>query len=45
MKINEQNSTSLKEKWNFLVKELSHQFSDGEDLNLDGIVYLIGVQE
>jgi len=37
--------TSLKEKWNFLVDELTAQFSDGDTLNLDGIIYLIGVQE
>lgn len=34
-----------KEKWDHLVRALSDQFSDGEDLNLDGIIYLIGVQE
>lgn len=37
--------TSLKEKWDFLVDELTEQFSDGDTLNLDGIIYLIGVQE
>lgn len=36
---------NLKEKWGFLVKKLSADFSDGEDLNVDGIIYLIGVQE
>ena len=36
---------TLKEKWDFLVTKLTQQFSDGEDLNLDGIIYLIGVQE
>jgi len=36
---------SLKEKWSFLVKELTNQFAAGEELNLDGIIYLIGVQE
>ncbi len=34
-----------KEKWEYVVKKLTNEFSDGEDLNLDGIVYLIGVQE
>ena len=34
-----------KEKWDFIVRKLTEEFSDGEDLNLDGIVYLIGVQE
>lgn len=36
---------SLKEKWNFLVKQLTNQFAEGDELNLDGIIYLIGVQE
>lgn len=40
-----QKPTSLKEKWDHLVAALTEQFSDGEDLNLDGIIYLIGVQE
>jgi len=35
----------LKERWEFLVKKLSAQFSDGDPLELDGIVYLVGVQE
>ena len=28
-----------------LVSKLSLQFADGEDLDLDGIIYLVGVQE
>ena len=28
-----------------MVKKLSAQFSDGDPLELDGIVYLVGVQE
>ncbi|MBC5862095.1 hypothetical protein [Flavobacterium turcicum] len=35
----------LKERWEQLVKILSDQFSQGEDLDLDAIIYLIGVQE
>ncbi len=35
----------LKERWEALVKQLSEQFSQGEDLDLDAIIYLIGVQE
>jgi hypothetical protein len=35
----------LKERWEQLVKILSNQFSQGEDLDLDAIIYLIGVQE
>ncbi|MDT7831505.1 hypothetical protein RQM59_03880 [Flavobacteriaceae bacterium S356] len=37
--------SSLKEKWDFLVDKLSGQFADGDTLNLDSIIYLIGVQE
>ncbi len=35
----------LKERWEKLVEQLSNQFSQGEDLDLDAIIYLIGVQE
>ncbi len=35
----------LKERWENLVQILSNQFSQGEDLDLDAIIYLIGVQE
>lgn len=38
-------TTSLKEKWNIIVDRLSTQFADGDTLNLDAIIYLIGVQE
>lgn len=36
---------TLKERWEKLVSILSDQFSQGEDLDLDAIIYLIGVQE
>ncbi|MFZ4105243.1 hypothetical protein [Flavobacterium sp.] len=35
----------LKERWENVVATLSNQFSQGEDLDLDAIIYLIGVQE
>ena len=35
----------LKEHWELVVKKLSAQFADGELLDLDAIIYLIGVQE
>lgn len=35
----------LKQRWEYLEKRLSEEFADGETLNLDGIIYLIGVQE
>ena len=45
MKLAHENSTNLKDQWDYLVKELTQQFSEGDVLNLDGIIYLIGVQE
>jgi hypothetical protein len=36
---------TLKEKWSLLVSRLSEDFADGDELNVDGIIYLIGVQE
>ena len=35
----------LKHKWEQLVEKLSNQFADGDTLDLDSIIYLIGVQE
>ncbi|WP_025742870.1 hypothetical protein [Aquimarina pacifica] len=35
----------LKERWEHLVAKLSDRFAEGEDLDIDGIIYLIGVQE
>lgn len=35
----------LKARWERVVQILSDRFSQGEDLDLDGIVYLIGLQE
>ncbi|MFD2822651.1 hypothetical protein ACFS5M_03160 [Lacinutrix iliipiscaria] len=35
----------LKERWNLVVKKLSDQFADGDTLDLDAIIYLIGLQE
>ncbi|RAV29440.1 hypothetical protein [Sinomicrobium soli] len=35
----------LKERWNILVHRLSDKFADGDTLDLDAIIYLIGVQE
>ncbi len=35
----------LKERWDFLVERLSAKFSDGDPLELDAIIYLVGVQE
>ena len=35
----------LKGRWQVLQTKLSNQFADGEILELDAIIYLIGVQE
>ncbi len=35
----------LKERWELVVDKLSKQFADGDILDLDAIIYLIGVQE
>ncbi|WP_276168911.1 hypothetical protein [Zobellia alginiliquefaciens] len=35
----------LKERWNVLVDKLSNQFAGGDILELDAIIYLVGVQE
>ena len=35
----------LKQRWELVVEKLSERFSDGDPLDLDAIIYLIGVQE
>ncbi len=35
----------LKNHWDTVVKKLSDQFADGDALDLDAIIYLIGLQE
>ena len=35
----------LKKDWEQITEFLSNKFADGETLDLDGIIYLIGVQE
>lgn len=35
----------LKNRWELVVKFLSNKFADGDELDLDAIIYLIGVQE
>ncbi|WP_224484175.1 hypothetical protein [Robertkochia aurantiaca] len=35
----------LRQRWDTLLQKLSKQFSDGDPLDLDGVIYLIGVQE
>ncbi len=38
-------NSSLKEKWDILTVKLSAQFAGGDELTVDAILYLIGVQE
>ncbi|WP_166959492.1 hypothetical protein [Yeosuana marina] len=35
----------LKQRWELVTEKLSNQFADGDTLDLDAIIYLIGVQE
>lgn len=35
----------LKQRWNLVVEKLTNQFAEGDTLDLDAIIYLIGVQE
>ena len=35
----------LKNRWELIVEKLSVQFADGDELDVDAIIYLIGVQE
>jgi hypothetical protein len=37
--------TELKDRWEILVFKLSAQFADGDPLELDAIIYLVGLQE
>ncbi len=35
----------LRERWGNLQQKLSNQFADGDLLDLDAVIYLVGVQE
>ncbi len=35
----------LKERWETLKSKLTERFAEGEDLDIDGVIYLVGVQE
>jgi hypothetical protein len=35
----------LKKRWDAVVSNLSNKFADGDILELDAIIYLVGVQE
>lgn len=36
---------TLKERWDLLTSKLSKKFAEGDTLDLDAIIYLIGIQE
>lgn len=40
-----ENSDYSQEKWESIVSMLSQKFADGEKLDLDGVLYLLGVRE
>jgi|TARA_B110000259_G_C14034029_1_gene408188 hypothetical protein len=40
-----ENQKQLKNKWNEILMLLSNKFNDGQDLDLEGVIYLIGLQE
>lgn len=39
------NDKQLKQRWNEIVEQLTNQFAEGDTLDVDAIIYLIGVQE
>lgn len=44
-KIDMSRDEQLKQRWDLIVEKLSNQFAEGDTLDLDAIIYLIGVQE
>ncbi len=36
---------ALKKKWQYVEKNFSQRFADGESLDLDAILFIIGIQE
>ena len=38
-------SSKVKQRWDSLVEQLSRKFSDGADMDVEGILYMIGIQE
>ncbi|MDA8758209.1 MAG: hypothetical protein CBC02_005655 [Flavobacteriaceae bacterium TMED42] len=45
MRKNESRDKKLKERWETLLVLLSERFSDGEALDVEGVLYLVGLQE
>ena len=42
---NESRDKKLKERWETLLVVLNERFSDGEVINIEGVLYLVGLQE
>lgn len=38
-------NVEIEKSWKHLIKQLTERFGDGEELNLQGVLFLIGVQE
>ena len=36
---------NIKEDWDLIQQKLANQFADGEEMSVDSIIYIIGVQE
>lgn len=45
MRKNQSRDQKLRERWEQLILMLSDRFSDGESLDLEGVLYLVGLQE
>ncbi|MDB2314407.1 hypothetical protein N9V42_02340 [Flavobacteriaceae bacterium] len=45
MRKNESRDKKLKERWETLLVLLSERFSKGEALDVEGVLYLVGLQE
>ena len=42
---NQSRDKKLKDRWDRLLTVLSERFSDGESLDVEGVLYLVGLQE
>ena len=42
---NQTRDKKLKERWDRLISILNERFSDGETIDVDGVLYLVGLQE
>ena len=42
---NQTRDKKLKERWDCLISILNERFSDGETIDVEGVLYLVGLQE